>query len=182
MGDTNKPTQLSMASKFDNPNHPLYLHHSDQPGLVLVSQVLTEENYNVWNHSMTVALMVKNKYGFVDESILRPNEDAEDKLQQWIRCNNLIKTWILGSLSKEIAASVFYCEGAKAIWDELYKRFSQVNNIQVLHIENEIHDCIQGTMSISSYFTRLKGLWDEKDVLFPIAACQYGTMKEELSY
>ncbi|RXH73521.1 hypothetical protein DVH24_016343 [Malus domestica] len=31
--DPKKLTQSSMASKLDNPNHPLYLHHSDQPGL-----------------------------------------------------------------------------------------------------------------------------------------------------
>lgn len=68
MGEENNQnaTQLSIASKFDHPNHPLYLHHSDQPGLVLVPQILTEENYSTWSHSMTMALTVKNKYGFVD--------------------------------------------------------------------------------------------------------------------
>ncbi|XP_024030909.1 uncharacterized protein LOC112094402 [Morus notabilis] len=185
MGDQNnpeKPTQSSMASKLNNPNHPLYLHHADQPGLVLVSQLLTEENYNTWNHSMTMALMVKNKFGFVDGSMKRPNNDAGDELQQWICCDNLVKTWILSSISKEIAASVFYCDGAQAVWNELRERFSQVNSVQLFHIENEIRDCVQGTMSVGSYFTKLKGLWDERDVLFPIPACHCGTMKEELSY
>ena len=64
--NTKKPNQLSMASILDNPNHPLYLNHSNQPGLVLLSQVLTKENYSTWNHSMTMGLMVKNKYGYVD--------------------------------------------------------------------------------------------------------------------
>lgn len=49
---------------------------------------------------MTMALMVKNKFCFVDGSMKRPNDDAGDELQQWIRCDNLVKTWILSSISK----------------------------------------------------------------------------------
>ena len=105
---------------------------------------------------MIMALTVKNKYSFVDGLILRPNENAEDKLQQWIRCDNLVKTWILGLLSKEIAASVLYYDETKAVWDELRERFTQVNRIKLFHIKNEIHDCMQGTMTVSFYFTKLK--------------------------
>ena len=180
--DPKKSTQPSMASKLDNPNHPLYLHHSDQPGLVLVPQLLTEENYSTGSHSMTMALTVKKKYGFVNGSVKPPSDDATDELLQWNRCNNLVKTWLLSLISKEIAASVFYSDGAQAIWTELRERFSQVINVQLFHIENEIHDFVQGTMSVGSYFTKLKGLWDERDVLCPISSCHCGTTKEELSY
>lgn len=61
---------------------------------------------------MTMGLIVKNKYGFVDGSVKLPSDDAIDELLQWNRCNNLVKTWLLSSISKEIAASVFYCVGA----------------------------------------------------------------------
>ncbi|KAI3720905.1 hypothetical protein L2E82_31904 [Cichorium intybus] len=46
------------------PSHPDLLH--DGPGLVLVSQVLTGENYAAWSRSMIIALSVKNKLKFVD--------------------------------------------------------------------------------------------------------------------
>jgi hypothetical protein len=26
---------MASSAKWDNPNHPLYLHHSDQPGAIL---------------------------------------------------------------------------------------------------------------------------------------------------
>ncbi|XP_048432624.1 uncharacterized protein LOC125473594 [Pyrus x bretschneideri] len=129
-----------------------------------------------------MALTVKNKYGFVDGSIKKPSEEDIDELQQWRRCNSLVKTWLVSSISKEIAASVFYCDGAQAIWNELRERFSQVNNVQLFQIENEIHDCVQGTMSVRSYFTKLKGLWDERDILCPISTCNCGVTNEELSY
>jgi predicted RNA-binding Zn-ribbon protein involved in translation (DUF1610 family) len=171
-----------MASKFGDPSHPLYLHHSDQPGLALVSQTLTEENYSTWSHSMTMALTVKNKHGFIDGSVKQPGGDEVDELRQWTRCNNLVKTWLLSSISKEIAASVFYCDGPQELWNELKERFSQVNGVQLFHVENQIHSCTQDTMSVGSYFTKLKGLWDERDVICPISSCHCEARKEELSY
>ncbi|KAH0692112.1 hypothetical protein KY285_019209 [Solanum tuberosum] len=55
----------------DNPqtnhNHPLHLQASDAPGVALIPMKLTgPENYGVWSRSMRLALLVKNKLGFVD--------------------------------------------------------------------------------------------------------------------
>ncbi|GKB04600.1 uncharacterized mitochondrial protein-like protein [Tanacetum coccineum] len=45
------------------PNHPLYLHQIDHPGLILISKKLTgSDNYGSWRRSMMIALNVKNKY------------------------------------------------------------------------------------------------------------------------
>jgi hypothetical protein len=33
------------SETWENSNHPLFLHHADQPGVVLVSQMLMEDNY-----------------------------------------------------------------------------------------------------------------------------------------
>jgi len=37
------------APPFQDPNHHLYLHHSDHPGVVLASQPLNGENYQTWS-------------------------------------------------------------------------------------------------------------------------------------
>ncbi|CAN6697328.1 unnamed protein product [Malus baccata var. baccata] len=186
MGDNadTKSTSSSMTSrlKWESPNHPLYLHHSDQPGAVLVPQPLVEDNYSTWIQSMTMALTVKNKLGLVDGTVKKPSEDEHEKLQQWNRCNNLVKTWLLGSMSKEISSSVINCKDARQIWLDLQERFSHANIVQLFHVENEIHDCVQGNMTVSSYFTKLKGLWDERDVLCSIPACGCDTKKEIISY
>lgn len=41
--------------------NPYFLHHSDNTSLVLVSDLLTDENYTSWSRSMVIALTVKNK-------------------------------------------------------------------------------------------------------------------------
>lgn len=50
-------------------SHPLYLHPSNTLAALLVShQLLEVENYNVWSRSMKIALLVKNKLGFMDDT------------------------------------------------------------------------------------------------------------------
>ena len=61
-------------SSSDSYNDPYYLHNSDGPGLVLVSQTLTGDNYATWSRSMRIALSVKNKLDFVEGSLPQPNE------------------------------------------------------------------------------------------------------------
>ncbi|KAI4332154.1 hypothetical protein L6164_017085 [Bauhinia variegata] len=79
------------AEPWENFNHPLFLHHSDQPGVVLVSQPLMEDNYTTWAQSMDMALTIKNKKGFIDGTLKRPMYNANEQ-NQWDRCNTLIKT------------------------------------------------------------------------------------------
>jgi hypothetical protein len=37
-------------------SNPLYLHHGDSPGSILVTQLLTDDNYYTWSRSMFMAL------------------------------------------------------------------------------------------------------------------------------
>ncbi|XXG72631.1 hypothetical protein AAC387_Pa07g1686 [Persea americana] len=122
MGDNTekKSTDTGMPSKpnWENLNHPLYLHHADQPGIILVPQPLVEDNYSTWVQSISMALTAKHKISFVDELIKEPSGDKPDELQQWKRYNNLVKTWLLGSMSKEIAGSIIHCKDARQMWPD----------------------------------------------------------------
>lgn len=172
----------SAPASFDDPNHHLYLHHSDHPGVVLVSQPLTEDNYNTWSRAMIMALSAKKKLGFIDGTIPKPDDSSSAELQQWIRCNNMVKSWLLNSISKEISTSVIYCDLAYEILMDLKERFSQVNGPRMFQLEQNIHNLVQDTMSIATYFTKLKGLWDELSVLQSIPTCFCGAMKEVIQY
>lgn len=59
-------------SAIDDPLSPYFLHHLDSPS-ILVSQPLTDDNYSSWSRSMSIALSVKNKLGFINGSITKPN-------------------------------------------------------------------------------------------------------------
>ncbi|GMI87316.1 hypothetical protein HRI_002400900 [Hibiscus trionum] len=61
-------------------NHPLYLHPSDTPGSLLISdQLIGVDTYNVWSRSMQIALLAKNKLAFIDGD--RSHEDFPSALR-----------------------------------------------------------------------------------------------------
>lgn len=59
-------------------NHPLYLHPSDTPGTQLISyQLLRLENFTVCSRAIQIALLAKNKLGFVDGSCFKESVPAD---------------------------------------------------------------------------------------------------------
>ncbi|KAL6129034.1 hypothetical protein ACLB2K_072387 [Fragaria x ananassa] len=137
---------------------------------ILVPQALMEDNYDEWNGSMSADLTIKNKIGFVNGSSTRPT-DQNSEQQQWDRCDVLVKTWLTGSMSKEISKSVKHCKSARAVWTELKERFGQTNMVQLFNFENVIHACKQGNDSVTTFYTKLKSLWDERDAVCGLTLC-----------
>ncbi|XP_022851410.1 uncharacterized protein LOC111373157 [Olea europaea var. sylvestris] len=113
-------------SAIEDGSNPFYLHHTHNPGLILVSQPLTGDNYASWSRSMKIALSVKNKLGFINGSISRPAGN-DDLLKSWMRNNNIVISWILNSVSKEISASIIYAESGQEIWNDLKERYQRRN-------------------------------------------------------
>ncbi|KAK3003894.1 hypothetical protein RJ639_020228 [Escallonia herrerae] len=86
---------------------PFYLHPFDHPCLIFVTQPLSEngENYFTWRRNMLTALQSKNKAGFVDGLIAKPDVHSRD-FQSWIQCNAVAFTKgspLVPEMSREIA-------------------------------------------------------------------------------
>ncbi|KAL6323616.1 hypothetical protein AAG906_039210 [Vitis piasezkii] len=156
----------SDASKSDLSN-PYFTHHSDHPGLVLISKPLNGDNYSAWRmittqKAMTLALNAKNKLGFVNGTIKAPSEETHpDDYATWSRCNDMVHSWIVNTLNPEISDSVIYYATAHEVWEDLCERFSQSNAPRIFEIQREIAYHRQEQLSISVYYTKLKSLWDE---------------------
>ncbi|KAK2984094.1 hypothetical protein RJ640_017713 [Escallonia rubra] len=82
-------------------NSPYYLHPSDHPGLVFVTPPLTEngENYFTWRRNMMTTLELKNKVGFIDNSVTKPKVKSQD-FQPWVKCNGIVLSWLTNYLAK----------------------------------------------------------------------------------
>lgn len=161
-----------MASiNSDDTVSPYYLHHSDSPGLVLVSQPLTGDNFTSWYRAMIIALSVKNKLGFVDGSISKPIDSDSNLLSSWKRNNNIVISWILNSVSKDISASIIFAESASEIWQDLKDRFMQSNGPRLFQLHRELINHRQGNLSVSVYFTKLKTVWEELNSFRPQCVC-----------
>ncbi|KAL5824690.1 hypothetical protein ACOSQ3_020753 [Xanthoceras sorbifolium] len=121
-------TDSNTDSSRSNILNPYFTHHSDHPGLVLISKPLNGENYSTWKRAMTLALNSKNKLGFVDGSINSPSKTADpENYAAWSRCNDMVHSWIINTLSPKISNSVIYYTTANEVWEDLRERFSQSN-------------------------------------------------------
>ena len=87
-------------------NHSLYLSSSDVAGALSVGIKLTGmENYTLWSRAMEIALLGRNKLGFIDGYVLR--SDFDEPLKKiWDRYNAIVITWLTCNLSKDLL-SVF---------------------------------------------------------------------------
>ncbi|KAL5577040.1 hypothetical protein UlMin_018739 [Ulmus minor] len=166
--DNSKNTNGNSA--IDDTSNPYFLHHSDSPGLVLVSQPLIGENYASWSHALLIALSVKNKLGFIDGSIPKP-QGTNPNLNSWIRNNNIVISWILNSVSKEISASIIFSDSALDIWLDLKDRFQQSNGPRIFQLRRELMNHVQDQNYVSVYFTKLKSVWEELSNYRPNCTC-----------
>ena len=80
-------------------------------------------------------------------------------------------SWLTNSLSLDLKASVMYINNAKDLWIDLKDRLSQGNTPRLFELGKEISHLSQGSLSVSSYFTKFKTLWDEYANFQPFTVC-----------
>ena len=118
-------------SPLEDPRSPFFLHHGESPGVILVVQPLTEDNYPNWARAMRMALDAKSKLGFVDGSITASMAVTPLEKKAWLKCNSMISSWILNSVSPHITASVIYKDTTFEVWNALKNRFLKANGPRI---------------------------------------------------
>ncbi|XP_054800321.1 uncharacterized protein LOC129304622 [Prosopis cineraria] len=86
--------------------------------------------------------------------------------------NAVVLSWLINSISKEIAASITFSESTQDVWNDLRERFDITDGTKVYSLHRFINTLTQGGTSVSSYFTRLKELWEEFSTIVPLLACK----------
>ena len=67
--------------------------------------------------------------------------------------------------------SILYITNAEVMWKDLKDRFSHGNGARVFELKKSISALIQGNNFVNTYYTALKGLWDELVNFESILAC-----------
>jgi len=94
--------EMQQTTESQNPSSPYYLHPGENPGMVLISPQLNGNIFHSWQRAMKCALLSKNKWKFMDESIQAPPKiDALYETRE--RCNVMVIAWITRSMSNQIA-------------------------------------------------------------------------------
>ncbi|KAA8550762.1 hypothetical protein F0562_002446 [Nyssa sinensis] len=157
-----KPARYRAMAESSTPNlpSPYLLHRSDSPSLTLVNGLLTGDNYPQWQRAMTRALNAKNKLGFVDGILQRP-DPTKPEYTQWNQTKDMVLTWILNSINPSLATSLEYHTDSRDVWVDLSSRFSHGNNVRIYQLKRTLSSLQQTTNSVHDYYNRMKQIWDE---------------------
>ncbi|CAN1292939.1 Retrovirus-related Pol polyprotein from transposon RE1, partial [Linum perenne] len=137
----------------------------------ITSIKLSNDNYHTWSRAITVALSIKNKLQFINGTSSMP-DPSDTSYAVWIRCNFAVLSWILNSVSDDIAQSLISYDNAASAWNDLKQRFSQCDAIRVADLQSRISSCDQGNATVTQYFTNLKVLWEEFLQYRHVPACE----------
>ena len=94
------------SSGIDAGSH-FYIHPSDNPGAILVPVPFNGIGFHSWRRSVLRSLSVKNKLVFINGECKRP-EMNHSSYRHWVRCDDMVTSWILNSLAREIANNMEY--------------------------------------------------------------------------
>ncbi|XP_069144062.1 uncharacterized protein [Solanum lycopersicum] len=126
-------------------NHPLFLSTIDNSSAMLISIQLTgAENFSVWSRAMRIAILGRNKIGFIDGTSLKEGfySNLTDLRE---RCNAIVLSWIMNCVSKELLGGIVYSINAAAVWSYLKERYDKVDGSRVFQLHEEIASISQGT-------------------------------------
>lgn len=84
----------------------------------------------------------------------------------------MVKSWILNSVAKQIYGSILCFIDASAIWKDLTSKFHITNFPRSYQLTQQIWSIQQGNTDLSTYYTKLKTLWDDLDGADCIKTCQ----------
>ena len=87
---------------------------------------------------MKFALAARNKFAFVDGSIPKPDGTYPRLLASWERNNNIVFSWLLNLISKEISVSIIYQTVAFDIWTTLRARYQQGNGSRIFQLKKDL--------------------------------------------
>ncbi|KAH0730027.1 hypothetical protein KY289_001215 [Solanum tuberosum] len=102
--------------------------------------------------------------------VVKPNLD-DPSFQQWERCDDMVTSWILNSLSSDLRDSLQYANNAHELWAELEERYDQTNSCKLYQLQKEINDLVQGTLDVTGYYTKMKKLWEEMSTIDMSSQC-----------
>ncbi|KAL0315463.1 UNVERIFIED_CONTAM: hypothetical protein Sradi_5424500 [Sesamum radiatum] len=158
--ESGSTTGNDTATQIAPDQEHMQLQSSDHLGMVMVSALLTGNNYFAWSRAVKRALTAKMKLDFIDGTAVWPARNGE-VFQRWNRSDSMVTTWILNCMSKELAEAFMYVGSSRELRLELEARFGKSNNLMIYQLEREIGKVALGNVSITEYYTKLKKLWDE---------------------
>ncbi|XP_021864029.2 uncharacterized protein [Spinacia oleracea] len=106
-----------------------------------------------WRRSFEIQLSSKRKFGFVNGTVTRSNED-EVNATQWDTCNDLVTCWLQTNVSESIKNSILFIKN-------VHEAFMLSNGSRKYKLNKDLFNLKHNGRKLDEYYTVMSSLWDE---------------------
>ncbi|CAN6999760.1 unnamed protein product [Brassica rapa subsp. trilocularis] len=140
-----------------------------------VTLKLNDKNYLSWKFQFEQFLSSQSLLGYVNGSDPKPpptltvrNEDQVVETPnpdhaKWIRTDQRIMAWLVGSLSEDAIKSVYGLRSSQEVWLYLAQKYNRVSPTRKLELQSRFQSTKKGNRSLSEYLSEKKTLCDQLD-------------------
>ncbi|XP_020080774.1 uncharacterized protein LOC109704448 [Ananas comosus] len=131
-------------------------------------EILNQSNYKVWKSCLESYLIGEDLWDVVGGGFRRaPTDTPENReaLKRWRTLNAKAEFVLKRSISHDLFEHIIGCKSVREIWETLDGLMNKKNNARLQLLENELANTIQGDLSISQYFLKVKNLCSEISAL-----------------
>ncbi|KAI3427499.1 ATG13 domain-containing protein [Psidium guajava] len=144
---------------------------------------LDGSNYSLWKPSAMAALVYRDLFehvegfrlcpvAFTDIDSSKPSLEAikqrAAEIRAWTIADRKALAIIFGSIDPTLRPQFSHIMGAKCLWDQLAEMFTEIGDIRVYQLEQEIYCATQGSRSIRDFYNYMHSLWSQLDILAPV--------------
>nr|GEV08886.1 putative Gag-polypeptide of LTR copia-type [Tanacetum cinerariifolium] len=106
---------------------PLHMNPNDSTSSSLIPfKLIGLENYRIWASAMKLSLQARNKFAFVNGNYVKSAYSTSKVLSaQWDRCNVMVLTWIINSMSIDVYMGLVYSIDAVTVWKDLESTYNK---------------------------------------------------------
>ncbi|XP_073128888.1 uncharacterized protein [Henckelia pumila] len=119
------------------------------------------KNYSVWAFQFQIFVKGKELWGHIDGTNPAPNSEKEKEYVKWEVKDAQIMSWILGSVDPSILLNLKPYKTSKEMWGYLKMVYNQSNAARRFHLELELGQFSQGSMSIQEFYSSFENIWAE---------------------
>ena len=138
------------------------------------SEKLARDNYRLWKAQVLPAIRGAQLMGILEGKTSAPPqlievENAEKKkmivpneeYNKWLAKDQQLLGYLINSVAKDVLAQVASLESSAELWSALEKMFAAQSRARVAHLRMQFAGLKKGTMSTTTYFTKMMSIKDD---------------------
>ncbi|KAM1824445.1 hypothetical protein ACFX13_024031 [Malus domestica] len=157
---------VSPSSSNTNPTPNPTTNPSFHPFSTVVNIKLDRTNYPLWLAQILPILKSRDLMGYVDGTLVSPSKyvsgsaTVDPAYTAWVQQDQMILSWINGSLIASVLSVVASKKTARATWEALEQRYASTSQNRILFLRNELMQTKKGDLSVADYLDRMNAIAD----------------------